>query len=119
MVHQVGRLKTDSKGIAFRGVLVRHLVLPGDLAGTAEVLQELLEISHRVPLSLMSQYRPCHRAPDHPNLNRPLTGEEYQRALDSAEALGLETAFTQGLESAESYFPDFKKENPFQGAEVI
>ena len=84
MVRQVGRLKMDSQGIAVRGVLVRHLVLPGSLAGTPEVLQELLEISHRVPLSLMSQYRPCHLAPEHPSLNRPLTGEEYQQALDAA-----------------------------------
>ena len=55
MVRQVGGLKTNSEGLAVRGVLVRHLVLPGDLAGTPEVLQELLEISHRIPLSLMSQ----------------------------------------------------------------
>jgi len=114
MVRQVGRLKTDSEGLAFRGVLVRHLVLPGGLAGTGEVLQELLEISHRIPFSLMSQYRPCHRAPDHPSLNRPLTGNEYQQARDAVDNLGFEEVFTQELESAEVYYPDFQREDPFQ-----
>jgi putative pyruvate formate lyase activating enzyme len=118
MVRQVGRLKTDSEGLAFGGVLVRHLVLPGGLAGTAEVLQELLEISHRVPLSLMSQYRPCHLAPGHPSLNRPLTADEYQQALDDAENLGLAEVYTQELESAEGYYPDFEKKDPFQDAEI-
>jgi len=114
MVRQVGRLKTDSGDVAFQGVLVRHLVLPEGLSGTSHVLQELLEISHRIPLSLMSQYRPCHRAQDHPSLNRPLTGEEYQQALGAAENLGLEEVFTQELESAEVYYPDFQREEPFQ-----
>jgi len=113
MVRQVGRLKTDSGGVAFQGVLVRHLVLPEGLSGASEVFQELLEISHRIPLSLMSQYRPCHRAQDHPSLNRPLTGEEYQQALDAAENLGLAEIFTQELESAEVYYPDFQREEPF------
>ena len=113
MVRQVGRLKTDSEGLAFRGVLVRHLVLPGGLAGTAEVLQELLEISHRIPLSLMSQYRPCHRAPGHPSLNRPLTGDEYQRVMEIVDHLGFEAVFIQELESAEVYYPDFQQEDPF------
>ncbi len=113
MVRQLGRLKTDSGGIAFQGVLVRHLVLPEGLSGASEVLQELLEISHRIPLSLMSQYRPCHQARDHPSLNRPLTEEEYQQALDAAENLGFAEVFTQELESAEVYYPDFQREEPF------
>ena len=113
MVRQVGRLKTDSEGLAFGGVLVRHLVLPEGLAGTSEVLQELLEISHRIPLSLMSQYRPCHRARDHPSLHRPLTGDEYQRVMEIIEDLGFEAVFVQELESAEVYYPDFQQEDPF------
>lgn len=113
MVRQVGRLKTDGKQIAYRGVLVRHLVLPGNLGQTAAVLQELLEISPRLPLSLMSQYRPCHGAQDHPLLHRPLTGEEYQQALDTAEQLGFEEIYSQELDSAEVYYPDFRREDPF------
>ena len=114
MVRQVGRLKTDSEGLAFRGVLVRHLVLPGGLAGTSEVLQELLEISHRIPLSLMSQYRPCHRASGPSQPQSTADRDEYQQALDAAENLGFEEVFTQELESAEVYYPDFRQEDPFQ-----
>ena len=117
MVRQVGRLKTTPEGLAFRGVLVRHLVLPEGLAGTTEVLQELLETSHRLPLSLMSQYRPCHRAPDHPNLNRPLTGEEYQQALETAE--NLEFEITQELESAEVYYLTSNKKTLSTGRKQI
>ena len=113
MVRQVGRLKTDSGGVAFQGVLVRHLVLPGGLSGTSEVLQELLEISHRIPLSLMSQYRPCHRAQDHPSLNRPLTGEEYQQALDAAENLGLCRGIYPGIGERRGLLPRFPTRRAF------
>jgi putative pyruvate formate lyase activating enzyme len=114
MYRQTGPLQTDSHRIAFRGLLVRHLVLSGGLSGTAEVLQELLEISPRIPLSLMSQYRPCHRASGHPMIGRPLIEDEYRRALEIAEQLGFEEIFIQELESAEAYYPDFKQKNPFQ-----
>jgi putative pyruvate formate lyase activating enzyme len=114
MYRQVGPLETDPEGIAFRGLLVRHLILPEGLSGTAGVLQELLEISSRIPLSLMSQYRPLHRAADQPLLRRPLTGNEYRQALELAEQLGFEEIFAQELASAEIYYPDFQQENPFQ-----
>ena len=114
MHRQVGPLKTDSDGLAFRGLLVRHLVLPGGIAGTSEVLQELLEISPRIPISLMSQYRPCHRAAGHPLLGRPLNGDEYPQALEAAENLGFEEIFSQELASAEVYYPDFQREDPFR-----
>jgi putative pyruvate formate lyase activating enzyme len=118
MYRQTGPLQTDPEGVAFRGLLVRHLVLPEGLSGTAEVLQELLEISPRIPLSLMSQYRPLHRAADHPALAAPLTREAYRQAVETAEHLGFEALFTQELESAEVYYPDFQKDNPFQLEEV-
>jgi putative pyruvate formate lyase activating enzyme len=118
MYRQVGPLQTNSEGIAVRGLLVRHLVLPEGLGGTAEVLQELLEISSRIPLSLMSQYRPLHRAAEHPLLCRPLTGDEYRRALGMAEQLGFEELFAQELESAEVYYPDFRRQNPFQSETI-
>jgi putative pyruvate formate lyase activating enzyme len=113
MFRQVGPLETDGNQIAYRGVLVRHLVLPGNLGETAAVLQELLEISPRIPLSLMSQYRPCHGALDHPLLRRRLNGEEYQQALETAEQMGFEEIYSQELESAEVYYPDFQREDPF------
>jgi putative pyruvate formate lyase activating enzyme len=117
MFAQTGPLKTNGEGLAFRGLLVRHLVLPGNLSGTSAVLQDLLEISPRVPLSLMAQYRPIHLAWDHPRLSRSLNKEEYRRALDLVERFGFAEVFIQDLESSEVYFPDFNREDPFQRAE--
>jgi putative pyruvate formate lyase activating enzyme len=118
MYRQVGPLQADSNGFAFRGLLVRHLVLPEGLSDTAGVLQELLEISSRIPLSLMSQYRPLHRAAEYPPLRRTLTGDEYTQALELAESLGFEEIFAQELESAEVYYPDFRRQNPFQSETI-
>jgi putative pyruvate formate lyase activating enzyme len=116
MFAQTGPLKISGEGLAWRGLLVRHLVLPENLSGTAAVLQDLLEISPRIPLSLMAQYRPVHRAWDHPRLSRSLHIEEYRRALDLVEKFGFAEVFIQGLDSSEVYFPDFDREDPFQTA---
>lgn len=90
MHRQVGDLSLDEDGIATRGLLVRHLVLPGDIAGTEEVLTFLArEIGPNTYLNLMDQYRPCHRAADNPPLGRPLAPAEYRRALEVAGRLGL------------------------------
>jgi len=91
MYRQVGDLRLDADGIAQRGLLVRHLVLPDDLAETAAVLAFLADkVSRRSYLNLMDQYRPCYRANDNPPLDRPLSREEYQRALDLAANYGLQ-----------------------------
>jgi putative pyruvate formate lyase activating enzyme len=90
MHRQVGELALDDRGIARRGLLVRHLVLPDDLARTDRVLGFIArEISPDTYVNVMSQYRPCHRASDYPPLDRPLTREEFDRALASAERHGL------------------------------
>ena len=116
MFAQTGPLKTNGEGLAVRGLLVRHLVLPEDLSGTSAVLQDLLEISPRIPLSLMAQYRPIHQARDHPRLSRSLTKKEYKQALDLVEKFGFAEVFIQDLDSSEVYFPDFNREDPFQTA---
>ena len=91
MYRQVGDLWLDADGIAQRGLLVRHLVLPEDLAGTEAVMTFLTnEVSKRTYLNLMDQYRPCYRADDNPPLDRPLNREEYQQALDLAASYGLD-----------------------------
>jgi putative pyruvate formate lyase activating enzyme len=80
----------DEHRIALRGLLVRHLVLPNDLAGTRETLRWLAEeISPNTYLNLMDQYRPCYKANEYPELNHRITREEYQRAVQWAEELGL------------------------------
>jgi putative pyruvate formate lyase activating enzyme len=90
MHRQVGDLVTDGEGIARRGLLVRHLVLPGDLAGTDSVLEFIAtRISRDTYLNLMDQYRPCYRAGEHPPLDRGLTWDEYERARARARELGL------------------------------
>ena len=90
MHRQVGDLVLDEDGIALRGLLVRHLVLPHGVAGTEDVLAFLAgEISKNTYLNLMDQYRPCYRADEHPELGRSITVDEYRAALAAAERLGL------------------------------
>jgi putative pyruvate formate lyase activating enzyme len=90
MHRQVGDLAVDARGIARRGLLVRHLVLPGGLAGTGEVLRFLAEeVSRKTYVNLMDQYRPCHLAAEHPELSRRPTGEELAGAREAARRLGL------------------------------
>jgi putative pyruvate formate lyase activating enzyme len=90
MHRQVGDLRTDERGVATRGLLVRHLVLPHDLAGTGEVVRFLAEeISRQTYVNIMAQYHPCHRSPEFPLLSRPLIDEEFMRAVDLARRHGL------------------------------
>lgn len=90
MHRQVGDLVVDEDGVAIRGLLVRHLVLPQRLAGTAEVVRFLAEeVSPDTYLNVMAQYRPCHQARLHPPLDRPLLRHEYGEAVQSALDAGL------------------------------
>jgi putative pyruvate formate lyase activating enzyme len=90
MHRQVGDLKIDDRGLARRGMLIRHLVLPDDIAGTEEVVRFLSEeISPNTYLNLMDQYRPSYKAHNYPELNRRLTHQEYQSAVDLALSAGL------------------------------
>jgi putative pyruvate formate lyase activating enzyme len=90
MHRQVGDLLTDKRGIAMRGLLVRHLVLPEGVAGTAEIVKFIAhEISKNTYINIMDQYHPCYKAFDHPPLNRRITAKEYTEALDMAIKAGL------------------------------
>ncbi|HQE97114.1 MAG TPA: radical SAM protein [Methanothrix sp.] len=94
MHRQVGDLVLDEAGIARRGLLVRHLVLPEDAAGTAEVVRFISqEISKNTYLNVMAQYHPAYNACRFPELCRPITAREYARAL----ALAAEAGLTRGL----------------------
>jgi putative pyruvate formate lyase activating enzyme len=91
MHKQVGDLKTDSRGIAYRGLLVRHLVLPGNLAGTAEVVRFLAEeISPHCTVNIMGQYYPAYKAHLYPPLDRPLRSAEHHEAKKIAASAGLQ-----------------------------
>jgi putative pyruvate formate lyase activating enzyme len=98
MHRQVGDLVLDEEGLARKGLLVRHLVLPGQLASRREVLSFLVrEISPHTYLNLMDQYRPCYQAAGHPPLDRALRAEEYERALQEALRLGFDRLDGQPL----------------------
>jgi putative pyruvate formate lyase activating enzyme len=90
MHRQVGDLSLDDRGVARRGLLVRHLVLPEGLAGTSEIVRFLRnEVSPRTYINVMSQYRPCYRAHTLPPLDRRISQDEYAEAVDLAAEAGL------------------------------
>ncbi len=90
MQRQVGDLVLDERGLAMRGLLVRHLVLPEGLAGTEGVAAFLArEVSRDCYVNVMDQYRPAFRAWDHPALSRRISRAEYRCAVDAARATGL------------------------------
>jgi putative pyruvate formate lyase activating enzyme len=89
MYRQVGDLEIDPTGTAWRGLLVRHLVLPNSLAHTATVATFLAELSPRTYLNVIGQYRPRYRAYDYPELSRRPTAEEISRAVKVVRGAGL------------------------------
>ena len=90
MHRQVGDLQIDEQGVAQRGLLVRHLVLPNGLAGTEEVVRFLAqEVSPNTYLNIMAQYHPCHKASEIPQLARPINREEFNEAVSLARQQGL------------------------------
>jgi len=91
MHRQVGDLQIDEQGVATRGLLLRHLVLPHGLAGTPETVRFLAEeISLNTYLNVMAQYHPCHKACQFPLLSRSITREEFLEAVDLARQQGLQ-----------------------------
>jgi len=91
MHRQVGDLQIDERGVARRGLLIRHLVLPSGVAGTEGVVSFIAEeISRNTYLNVMAQYYPAHRAFKLPALSRPLRNEEFLEAVDIARGHGLE-----------------------------
>ncbi len=98
MHRQVGDLVSDDAGIALRGLLIRHLVLPEGLAGTQGVMEFIAkEISKKTALSLMSQYFPAHRAHQFPELGRRINQGEYALAEQAMAEQGLEEGWKQGI----------------------
>lgn len=98
MHRQVGKLIIDEEGVASRGLLIRHLVLPNNLALTERVLKFIAEeISPATYLSLMAQYHPAYKAVGIPELSRRLTREEYQSAVKIADQLGLHNGWRQNF----------------------
>ena len=114
MLNQTGDLQMDDDGIAVRGLLVRHLVLPGQMENSRRCLDFLAGLSPDIHVSIMSQYSPQYKAGAYPEINRTLTDDEYDEIIGYALELGLENAFIQKLESQSHYLPDFDQKQPFE-----
>jgi putative pyruvate formate lyase activating enzyme len=97
MHRQVGDLRIDADGVARRGLLIRHLVMPGNLAGTAGVVEFIArEISIDSYVNMMDQYRPCFKASRIPELSRPVTRTEYLHVISLARRAGLSRGLPGG-----------------------
>ncbi len=116
MWDQVGPLETDAEGIATKGIIIRHLILPNFIDGPKECLNWISdEISMFADVSLMSQYYPEHEAFNYPELSRTITEKEYKKALNILSNAGLNDGWTQELDSSKTYRPDFDdQEHPFE-----
>ena len=113
MIRQTGKPVFDKSGIMTKGVLIRHMVLPGQKEDSIRLLGWIKENLPKDSflISLMSQYTPFFRAKEHPEINRRLTTYEYEKVLDKAVSLGLVNGFMQEKSSAkEEYTPPFDLE---------
>ena len=109
MVRQVGKPQFDENGYMKKGVIVRHLVLPGSTKDSKEILKYLWDsYKDDIYVSIMNQYTPMEQVKNHPLLNRKVTKREYQKVVDYALSLGWENGFIQeGKTAKESFIPEF------------
>lgn len=113
MKRQVGDLVINN-GIAQKGLLVRHLVLPGGLAGSRRIMSWIGDhLGKSTWIGLMSQYVPLHQSHEYPLLQRRIRKQEYAEIMDFLVDNGFENVFVQELDSAPLFVPDFDTEEPF------
>jgi len=106
-------LVMNEKGYAEKGVIVRHLVLPGHIENSLNALYDIAGISTSLAVSLMAQYWPTPAVTNHPALGRTLTLAEYETVKTKLENLGFYKGWIQELESSSNYKPDFESDTPF------
>ena len=117
MVRQVGVSLWEEEGIAKRGIIVRHLILPGHMENSFEVLRLIKKnVSASVPLSIMSQYTPVQSVEKHPDLGRRITRGEYELVVNYAIDMGFENIFTQDVDDR-ALTPDFEKIRSYNNVE--
>lgn len=111
MVNKTGKCQFDENGIMKRGVIVRHLLLPGHVNEGKAVIKYLFDkYGDTIFISLMNQYTPVSTLADYPELNRKVTKREYNRLIDYALELGVKNAFIQEGDTAkESFIPPFSE----------
>lgn len=112
MYRQVGSPILDEYGIIRKGLIIRHLILPGHTKESINVLNWISEnLPRSVYVSLMSQYTPFYDAEKYPEINRPITRREYEKVVNHLYKLGLEEGYVQERQSADTqYIPDFNLE---------
>jgi len=110
MYRQTGAPILDESGIMKRGIIIRHLVLPGHVNESLRILEWIAEnLPGDVPVSLMSQYVPCHLASEHAVLGRRLTRYEYDKVLNKYVKLGLKGFYQERGAASEEFIPDFSR----------
>jgi len=128
MLRQVGNLKINDspvglcpreQGIAKKGIIIRHMILPNNIENSFKVLKYISEIdpngaSKNIFVHLMSQYEPVYKAKDFPEVNRNINKKELEKVFDYLTQLGFGNGWVQDLESHAVFLPDFTKENPFR-----
>jgi putative pyruvate formate lyase activating enzyme len=108
-------LHTDDHGMAVSGIIIRHLVLPGQVQNSIDVLDFISdELSPRLHISMMSQYYPTPAVGSNRSLNRTVTASEYSKVTGHMARLGMHNGWVQELESQHHYHPDFDREHPFE-----
>jgi putative pyruvate formate lyase activating enzyme len=108
-------LHLSANGTAESGIIIRHLVLPGQVDNSRKVLRFIAEeISSKLHISLMSQYYPTPDVSCHPTLKRSLYQEEYNAIVDEMNNLGFANGWIQELDSRHNYRPDFQRKHPFE-----
>ncbi|WMJ89307.1 radical SAM protein [Anaerocolumna sp. MB42-C2] len=112
MVRQTGEPAFNEAGIMTRGVIVRHLALPGCLKDSKDIMEYLYEtFGNHIYISIMNQYTPMPNVIQYPEINRKITEEEYDELIDYALYLGVENGFIQEGETAsDSFIPEFNEE---------
>ena len=115
MYRQVGNLLINENGVATKGLIVRHLILPDNLAGSEDSLNWLVdEVSPKIAVSIMSQYYPAFKALETKGISRRITSKEYTTVVRIVNELGLENGWMQKMDSSDNYLPDFAREgDPF------
>lgn len=117
MFRQVGNKLIYENGLAVRGMIVRHLVLPNEIAESEKVFEFIAgELSKEIHISLMSQYFPTYKTDKFVLLNRKIKIKEYENVIALLEKYGLTNGWIQEIDSADYYIPDFNadRENPFR-----
>ena len=115
MYRQIGSELFIKDNILKKGLIVRHLILPNDIAGSYDTLKFISELDKNICLSVMSQYYPVHKAAEIDLLSRNIREREYYKVTEYLDKLDLETGFLQEFESEGYYRPDFKdRTEPFK-----